>query len=278
MKAELDALDANQTWQLTSLPPGKKTIGCRWIYKIKYKSYGTVGRYKACLVAKGYTQLEGLDFLDTFAPVAKLTTLRLILSLDAAHNWSLTQLDVNNAFLHGDLHKEVYMQPPLGLLFPNNNVCKLQQSLYGLKQAGRQWYEKLSTFLISQNYILSSADHSLFLKRHDIDTTIILVYVDDIVLTRNDHAEILNITNMLDQNFKIKNLGDLTYFLGLKVARNNSRIHLSQRKYTINLLHETGMQDCAPMPTPMTHSSHLSSIEGIPLNRDETSAYRKLIG
>jgi len=158
MHAELDALDVNQTWQITSLPPGKKTIDCRWIYKIKYKSDGTVDRYKARLVAKGYTQLEGLDFLDTFAPVAKLTTLRLLLALAAAYNWSLTQLDVNNAFLDGDLHEEVYMQPPPGLLLPNNSVCKLQRSLYGLKQAGRQWYEKLSTFLISQNYILSLAE------------------------------------------------------------------------------------------------------------------------
>jgi len=230
------------------------------------------------LVAKVYTQLEGLDFLDTFAPVAKLTTLCLLLALVAAYNWSLTQLDVNNAFLHGDLHEEVYIQPPPGLLLPNNSVCKLQRCLYGLKQAGRQWYEKLSTFLILQNYTLSSADHSLFLKRHDTNITIILVYVDAIVLTGNDCAEILNITNMLDQTFKIKNLGDLTYFLGLEVARNNSEIHLSQRKYTIDLLHEMDMQDCAPMPTPMTHSSRLSSIEAIPLNEDKTSTYHRLIG
>jgi len=134
MKEELDALEANHTWVTTSLPLGTTSIGCRWIYKIKIKSDGTIERYKARLVAKGYTQLEGLDFLDTFAPVAKLTTLRLLLALAVTQNWVLKQLDVNNAFLHGDLVEDVYMKPPPGLLPPNStHVCKLQRSLYGLR-------------------------------------------------------------------------------------------------------------------------------------------------
>jgi len=147
MADELEALSANHTWILVPLPSGKKAIGCRWIYKLKHKSDGTIDRYKARLVAKGYTQLEGLDFLDTFAPVAKLTTLRLLLALAASHNWNLKQLDVNNAFLHGELLEEVYMKPPPGVVVPNSHiVCKLQRSLYGLRQAGRQWYAKLSNF------------------------------------------------------------------------------------------------------------------------------------
>jgi len=114
-------------------------------------------------MAKGYTQLEGLDFIDTFAPVAKLTTLQLFLAVATANDWYLKQLDVNNAFLHGNLHEDVYMQPPPDLSIPTpQHVCKLQESLYGLRQAGRQWYAKLSSFLIFHNYILSSADHSLF--------------------------------------------------------------------------------------------------------------------
>jgi len=122
---------------------------------------GTIDRHKAHLVPKGYTQLEGVDFLDTFALVAKLTTLRLLLAVATSQNWILKQLDVNNVFLHGDLFEEVYMQPPHGLNLPSpQHVCKLQRSLYGLRQAGGQWYAKLSNFLLSNKYILSSANHS----------------------------------------------------------------------------------------------------------------------
>jgi len=139
MQEELTALDANHTWQITTLPLGKTTIGCRCVYKIKHKSDGSIDRYKALLVAKGYTQLEGLDFIDTFAPVAKLTTLHLLLAVAASNDWILKQLNVNNAFLHGDLLEKVYMQPPPGLTLPSSNhVCKLQRSLYGLRQASRQ--------------------------------------------------------------------------------------------------------------------------------------------
>jgi len=171
------------------------------------------------------------------------------------------------------------MKPPPGLHLPHSkSVCKLHRSLYGLCQAGRQWYAKLSSFLISNNYTTSTADHSLFLKHTGSNTTALLVYVDDIVLTSNDKAEIDHITLMLNQQFKIKNLGNLTYFLGLEVARNSSGIHLSQRKYTIDLLYETGMQDCAPMPTPMAHSSRLSTNDGTALNHEDASAFHRLIG
>jgi len=200
MADELEALSANHTWILVPLPSGKKAIGCRWIYKLKHKSDGTIDRYKARLVAKGYTQLEGLDFLDMFAHVAKLTTLRLLLALTASHNWNLKQLDVNNAFLHEDLLEEVYMKPPPGVVVPNSNfVCKLQRSLYGLRQAGRQWYAKLSNFLLNNGYILFVADHSLFLKTTDTHITSLLVYVDDIVLTGNNTEEITHITNQCEQ-------------------------------------------------------------------------------
>lgn len=154
MKAELEALDLNQTWTVTSLPSGKVAIGCKWIYKIKYNVDGSIERHKAQLVAQGFTQHEGINYLETFSHVAKLTTVKVLLALAAIKGWSLTQMDVSNAFFHGDLHKEVYMKPPLGLdlsTYTNISgplVCKLKKSLYGLKQASRQWYAKLSSALL----------------------------------------------------------------------------------------------------------------------------------
>ena len=154
MEVELKAMEANHTWSIVPVPTGKNTVGCRWIYNIKQKADGTVERYKARLVAKGFTQQEGLDYFETFSPVAKMVIVKTLLTIDVSKNWQLTQLDVNNAFLHGDLFEEVYMDLPLGYK-PNitiqreKMVCKLHKSIYGLKQASRQWFAKFSQFLIS---------------------------------------------------------------------------------------------------------------------------------
>jgi hypothetical protein len=191
MNVELLALAENHTWDVVDLPHGKHPIGCRWVYKIKYKADGSIERYKARLVAKGYTQMEGLDYFDTFSPVAKITTVRVLLAIAAIKGWHLEQLDVNNAFLHGDLNEEVYMCLPPGM-FANSpsKVCRLHKSLYGLKQASRQWYSKLSSFLISIGYSQSQADHSLYIKASPCAFTALLVYVDDIVLAGDSTQEI----------------------------------------------------------------------------------------
>lgn len=149
MQVELAALERNVTWEVVDLSPNIKPIGNKWVYKIKHKVDGTIERYKARLVAKGYNQIEGLDFFDTFSPVAKLTTVRVLLALASMHNWHLHQLDVNNAFLHGDLDEDVYMEIPKGVICKKENqVCKLRKSLYGVKQTSRKWYEKFN-FLTS---------------------------------------------------------------------------------------------------------------------------------
>jgi len=191
----------------------KTKFGCRWVYKVKHHVDGFVEHYKSQLVAKGYNQIEGLDFLDTFAHVVKLTTLRLLLALLAAQNWTLKELDVNNVFLHVDLDEEFYMQlPPSFHTSSPNLVCRLKKSLYGLKQAGRQWYAKLSNFLLSHNYKISTSNHSLFLKHDGKHTMTLLVYVDEIILTGNNSMEISDITSLLHKFLHIKNLGDLSYF------------------------------------------------------------------
>ncbi|GAU39523.1 hypothetical protein TSUD_222930 [Trifolium subterraneum] len=277
MNDELEALTKTGTWTLVDLPPLAKPIGSKWVYKIKYRADGTIERYKARLVAKGYNQIEGLDFIDTFSPVAKLTTVRTLLAIASIKHWHLHQLDVNNAFLHGELTENVYMHIPDGVV-PSKpgQVCKLLKSLYGLKQASRMWYEKLTSLLIHEGYTQSSADYSLFTLHSASDFTAILVYVDDIILAGTSIAEFDRIKGILDSQFKIKDLGTLKYFLGLEVAQSREGINISQRKYCLDLLHDSGLLGAKPSVTPLDPAIKLYNDDAKPY--DDISSYRRLVG
>jgi hypothetical protein len=277
MNDELEALAKTGTWEIVDLPPHTKPIGSKWVYKVKHKADGSIERYKARLVAKGYSQIEGLDFFDTFSPVAKLTTVRLLLAVASTQNWHLHQLDVNNAFLHGDLKEDVYMLVPDGVSTSKpNQVCKLLKSLYGLKQASRKWYEKLTSLLVAEGYIQSSADHSLFTIHSGSDFTALLVYVDDIILAGTCLTEIDRIKVILDNNFKIKDLGSLKYFLGLEVAQSREGITISQRKYCLDLLKDSGLLGSKPASTPLDPAVKLHNDDSKPYT--DISQYRRLIG
>ncbi|RVW93254.1 Retrovirus-related Pol polyprotein from transposon RE2 [Vitis vinifera] len=229
LKAELHALEENGTWSLTALPPGKRAMGCQWVYKLKFRANGSLEQHKAHLVAKGYTQ-QGVDYIDTFSPIAKLVTIKLLLVLVAIHGWFLVQLDVNNAFLHSDLTEEVYMSLPKGYphegeTLPSNNVCRLHKSIiYGLEQASRQWFAKFSGVLLDKGFTQSASYHSLFTKRNGESFLALLVYVDDIVIASNDYRTIEKLKTFLDSQFKLKDLGQLKYFLGLEVARSRKAL------------------------------------------------------
>ncbi|XP_019425041.1 PREDICTED: uncharacterized protein LOC109333914 [Lupinus angustifolius] len=207
-----------------------------------------------------------------------MTTIRVILALASANKWHLHQLDVNTAFLHGDLKEKVYMKIPQGLCVDNPHlVCKLEKSLYGLKQASRQWHSKLTGFLLQFGYQKSFADHSLFIKSTDLNFTSILVYVDDHVLAGNIIIEINRIKKLLDIEFSIKDLGQLNFFLGMEVARTNKGIFLYQRKYALDLLEDTGMLGSKPCSTAMEYAKRLiSSIDGELLS--DPTTYRRLMG
>uniref|UniRef100_A0A2N9H044 Reverse transcriptase Ty1/copia-type domain-containing protein n=1 Tax=Fagus sylvatica TaxID=28930 RepID=A0A2N9H044_FAGSY len=221
MANEIAALEANNTWTLETLPPGKCPIPSKWVYKIKYKPDGTIERHKARLVAKGYTQVEGLDYHETFAHVAKLITVCCLLVVAAIRNWELHPLDVNNTFLHGDLHEEVYMTIPQG------TSC-----------------------------------------------VAILIYVDDVISADNDSHRIFSLKNYLHSQFRIKDLGPLKYFLGIEVARSSTGIVLSQRKYTLDILTESGMLGACPCSFPMEQQHKLSTDSGPSL--PDPAQYRRL--
>ncbi|KAG7564815.1 Retrotransposon Copia-like N-terminal [Arabidopsis suecica] len=282
MNEELQTCVDTGTFSVVSLPAGKQPIGCRWVYKIKHNADGTIDRYRARLVAKGYTQQEGVDYIDTFSPVAKLVTVKLLLDLSAKQGWSLTQMDVTNAFLHGDLEEEIYMDlppgytPPPGETLPPNAVWRLHKSLYGLKQASRQWNKKFSDVLLAAGFTQSESDHTLFVKHVNNIFIALLVYVDDILIASNSDAAVSDLKSVLAASFKLKDLGQAKYFLGLEIARNKSGISVSQRKYALDLLESVGLLGCKPVSTPMDSTVQLTTESGDLL--PDATVYRALIG
>lgn len=271
------ALELQRTWDITTLPPGKKAIGSKWVYKIKYHSNGKIARYKSRLVALGNRQREGLDYTDTFAPVAKPTTVRVLLEIAAAKKWEIHQMDVQNAFLHGDLQEEVYMKLPPGFESSDpNKVCRLRKSIYGLKQAPRCWFAKLSTALKSYGFKQSKADYSHYSFLQERTCLHILIYVDDFIIAGNNLSTIQRFKNYLNQCFHMKDLGKLKYFLGIEVARNTEGIFLSQRKYALDIISETGLLGSKPSSVPIALNHKLQIATGPPLTNPE--AYRRLVG
>ncbi|KAJ0512023.1 putative RNA-directed DNA polymerase [Helianthus annuus] len=280
MNNEMEALYRNNTWVLVDLPKDRKPIGCKWVYKVKYKANGEIERYKAKLVAKGFNQREGIDFSETFSPVVKMVTIRIVLKLAVNNNWLLYQMDVNNAFLYGTLTKDVFMTLPQGY-FSNDNakVCKLVKSLYSLKQAPRQWNEKLTDVLVSMGFVQSVCDYSLFvLSKQDV-FIILLVYVDDIVVTGNNKIEIEKVKACLKESFQIKDLGILRYFLGIEVLYSDACICLSQRKYCLELLNEFGYLACKPVTTPIEQSFIVTNkCDKEQKNLENINGFQRLIG
>lgn len=277
MKSEVTSLEDNETWELTDLPPGKKCIGSQWVFRVKLKADGTLERYKARLVALGNHQAEGLDYKETFAPVAKLTTVRLLLDVAAKRNYEVHQMDVHNAFLHGDLEEEVYMRPPPGFTTPGDKrVCRLRKSIYGLKQSPRCWFAKLADSLLKYGFKQSRSDYSLFMFHHGGISVQILVYVDDLMITGNSPSAIQEFKDYLSTCFHMKDLGQAKYFLGLEIARSSAGIYLCQRKYAIDIVTEAGLLGCKPAGSPIDQNHQLALAKSPPLANPEK--YRRLVG
>jgi Reverse transcriptase (RNA-dependent DNA polymerase) len=222
--------------------------------------------------------MYGVDFQETFSPVAKLNIVRVLLPLAANMDWPLHQFDVKNVFLHGEIKEEIYMDLPPGFGYsgPKNAMCKLKKALYGLKQSPRAWFGIFSGAMKKYGFDQCDSNHTLFIKRKGDKLTMLIIYVDDMIITGNDEEEMHRLEEKLSQEFETKNLGRLKYFLGIEVMRSEEGIFLSQRKYVLNLLKELGMLECKPTDSPMVPNTKFEvKPDQIPENKER---YQRLVG
>ncbi|KAI3815113.1 hypothetical protein L1987_14769 [Smallanthus sonchifolius] len=234
----MDSIIGNGTWELADLPKGKKPIGSKWIFKRKYHPDGSISSYKARLVAKGYRQREGIDYFDTYAPVARISSIRTLIAVAALRGLYIHQMDVKTAFLNGYLKEEIYLEQPEGFVLPGqeNKVCRLIKSLYGLKQAPKQWHERFDTTVTAFGFQHNSADRCIYTKCEPDYTVVICLYVDDMLIIGTHLEGICETKKYLSSNFKMKDLGEVDTILGIKVKRTDGQISLSQSHYIEKVL------------------------------------------
>ena len=278
MSDEFMALMKNGTWSLVPPEPRFNIIGNKWVFRLKRNPDGSIARYKAQLVAKGFHQRPGIDFKDTFSPIIKPQTIKLVLSIAISKKWLLSQMDVNNAFLQGTLSEEVYMSQPLGFIHQNfpHHVCKLHKSLYGLKQAPRAWYNELKSFVVAYGFSNSKSDPSLFIYNKDNVISYFLVYVDDLLLIGNDSSFLHNFKQALAKKFSLKDLGTPSHFLGVELLPTSTGIFMTQHHYIRELLQKANMLDAKPVSTPMATSCSLTLEDDTSVC--DASFYRSIIG
>lgn len=275
---EFNALIRNGTWSLVPPPKNKNIVDCKWLFRIKRNPDGTIDRYKARLVAKGFTQCPGVDFKETFAPVVRPQTIKLILTIALTKGWKMHQLDVNNAFLQGSLNEEVYMAQPPGLKDSQQPtyVCKLHKAIYGLRQAPRAWHDALKTFITSHGFTTSQSDPSLFIYASGTTLAYFLVYVDDLLLTGNDASFLHHFIQSLSNRFSLKHMGTPHYFLGIELIPSKIGLFLSQHKFIRDILQRFDMDAAKPTYTPLSTTSTLTLNDGTAAA--DSTLYRQIIG
>ncbi|GJW91969.1 retrovirus-related pol polyprotein from transposon TNT 1-94 [Tanacetum coccineum] len=278
MQEELNQFKTNDVWCLVPPPKNQTIIGTKWVFKNKLDENGVVSRNKARLVAQGYNQQEGIDFDETYAPVARLESIRILLAYACAHDFKLFQMDVKSAFLNGFINEEVYVAQPPGFVdFEKpNHVFKLKKALYGLKQAPKAWYDRLKAFLLDHMYTMGLVDNTLFTKKKDSHIIIVQIYVDDIIFGSTCQDLCDDFSKIMHDEFEMSMMGELNFFLGLQIKQLEDGIFFNQSKYVKEMLKKFGLENAKPIKTPMSSETKLTrDEEGEPI---DNTKYRGMIG
>jgi hypothetical protein len=237
---EMDSLDKNEAWDIVEFPARRKYASSKWLFKNNFNAQGKMQKYKAQFVAKGYSQVERIDFGDIFSPVAKLTSIRFLLSIVVTFDLEVEQMDGKTTFLHGDLEEEMYMKQPKEFLVKGRKelVCKMKKSLYGLKQSPRMWYQNFDTYMLGLGFVRSRVDHCVYSKQVGNHFIYVVLYVDDMLLVGNNMVVIKEVKSQLSSKFDMKDLGVANVILGMEIKRDraNRKLWLNQRKYVETIL------------------------------------------
>ena len=281
MQAELEALRKNETWKLVDKPKDVNIVGSRWVFALKKNEHGEVERYKARLVAKGYSQVYGVDYSETFSPVVRYSTIRMIISIAVKMGMYLHQIDIKSAYLHSEIHDDIYVQQPemfIDKKYPNK-VLKLQKALYGLKQSGREWFDKLGSILKKNGFVQCKYEQCLYQTTREESLILIAVYVDDIIIGCKDIKCINFVKDTLRTELEITDNGPLHYYLGIEVEREGKKgaISISQKQYIKDLLKNYDMENCKPVKTPLEANFQVGCSENV-CNKINPQVYQSYIG
>ncbi|CAJ2666383.1 unnamed protein product [Trifolium pratense] len=278
MEEEMSMIQKNKTWELVDKPEDRNIIGVKWVFRTKLNADCSINKYKARLVVKGYAQIFGVDYSDTFAPVSRLDTIRLVLAIAAQKGWKVFQLDVKSAFLNGDLQEEIYVEQPEGFAVQGgeDKVYLLKKALYGLKQAPRAWYSKINDHLLSIGFEKSLSESTLYVKHKGKNSLIISLYVDDLLVTGDDTRLVEEFKQEMMQAFEMTDLGLMTFFLGIEIKQNENDVFIYQKKYAKEILKKFQMEECKTVSTPMNQKEKLSKEDGF--DKVDEGYYRSLIG
>jgi hypothetical protein len=276
---EYQSIMKNDAWDIVPRPKGKSVVTSKWIYKIKHVADRSIEKHKERFVAIGFSQVEGIDYDETFALVARYTSIQTIIVLASALGWRLHQMDVKTTFLNGEIEEEVYIEQSNGFVIHGKeaHVCRLKKALYGLKQAPHAWYARIDGYLMSLGFNKNVADANLYYKVDNGESLFLILYIDDLFLTRAKHL-ITWCKHELASEFDMKDLGLMYYFLGLEVWQRTDEIFLSQGKYTLEILRRFGTIDCKSMTTPMVANLKKLSESSSDSDLIDPTMYRQLIG